>query len=138
MNDNEISLWQEAISSLPDKQFFNTMRLYLGEIKTPYNKQRLTQQLASFIKKEENLTSLLTLLDSFDITILTAISLIPNASQETQHPTGNPIPFDVLHPLVKISTTRNQLYYVYYYFLYVHRPLIQTNFVHPTHHILQI
>ena len=83
MNDNEISLWQEAISSLPDKQFFNTMRLYLGEIKTPYNKQRLTQQLASFIKKKENLTSLLTLLDSFDITILTAISLIPNASQET-------------------------------------------------------
>lgn len=83
MNDNEISLWQEAISSLPDKQFFNTMRLYLGEIKTPYNKQRLTQQLASFIKKEENLTSLLTLLDSFDITLLTAISIIPNASQET-------------------------------------------------------
>ena len=83
MNDNEISRWQEAISSLPDKQFFNTMRLYLGEIKTPYNKQRLTQQLAAFIKKEENLSSLLTLLDSFDITVLTAISLIPNATQET-------------------------------------------------------
>ena len=83
MNDNEISRWQEAISSLPDKQFFNTMRLYLGEIRTPYNKQRLTQQLAAFIKKEENLSSLLTLLDSFDITVLTAISLIPNATQET-------------------------------------------------------
>ena len=57
MNDNEILKWQEAISSLPDKQFFNTMRLYLGEIKTPYNKQRLTQQLAAFIKREENLSS---------------------------------------------------------------------------------
>ena len=83
MNENEISKWQEAISSLPDKHFFNTMHLYLGEIKTPYNKQRLTQQLAAFIKREENLTNLLTLLDSFDITILTAISLIPNATQET-------------------------------------------------------
>ena len=83
MNENEINRWAEAISSLPDKQFFNTMRLYLGEIKTPYNKQRLTQQLAGFIKKEENLSSLLTLLDSFDITVLSAISLIPNATQET-------------------------------------------------------
>lgn len=83
MNENEINRWAEAISSLPDKQFFNTMRLYLGEIKTPYNKQRLTQQLAAFIKKEENITSLLTLLDSFDITVLTAISLIPNTTQET-------------------------------------------------------
>lgn len=83
MNENEINRWAEAISSLPDKQFFNTMRLYLGEIKTPYNKQRLTQQLATFIKKEENITSLLTLLDSFDITVLTAISLIPNTTQET-------------------------------------------------------
>lgn len=83
MNDTEILSWQEAISSLPDKQFFNTMRLYLGEIKTPYNKQRLTQQLAAFIKREENLTSLLTLIDSFDVTILTAISLIPNPTQQT-------------------------------------------------------
>ena len=46
MINNDINRWQEAISSLPDKQFFNTMRLYLGEIKTPYNKQRLTEQLA--------------------------------------------------------------------------------------------
>ena len=64
MIDNQISRWQEAISSLPDKQFFNTMRLYLGEIKTPYNKQRLTEQLASFIRREENLKSILTLMDT--------------------------------------------------------------------------
>ena len=83
MNENEISDWQEAFSSLPDKQFFNTVRLYLGEIKTPYNKQRLTEQLAAFIRKPENLTSLLTLLDVFDIKILTAISFIPNATQES-------------------------------------------------------
>ena len=81
--DNDISHWQEAFASLPDKQFFNTMRLYLGEIKTPYNKQRLTEQLASFIRKEEILTSILTLLDTFDVKVLTAISLIPNATQET-------------------------------------------------------
>ena len=83
MINQDISRWQEAIASLPDKQFFNTMRLYLGEIKTPYNKQRLTEQLASFIRREENLKSLLILMDSFDVEILTALSLIPKASQET-------------------------------------------------------
>ncbi len=82
MNRSEISRWQEAIASLPDKQFFNTMRLYLGEIKTPYNKQRLTEQLASFIRKEENLQSILTLMDSFDVEILTALSLISKPSQD--------------------------------------------------------
>lgn len=83
MINSDISRWQEAISSMPDKQFFNIMRLYLGEIKTPYNKQRLTEQLASFIRREENLKSILTLMDSFDVEILTALSLIPKASQET-------------------------------------------------------
>ena len=82
MINSDISRWQEAFASLPDKQFFNTMRLYLGEIKTPYNKQRLTEQLASFIRREENLKSILTLMDSFDVEILTALSLIPKASQE--------------------------------------------------------
>lgn len=81
--DNTISLWQEAICSMPDKQFFSTMRLYLGEIKTPYNKQRLTEQLASFLKNQKVTENLLSLLDANDIKLLTAISLIPDASQET-------------------------------------------------------
>lgn len=81
--DNTISLWQEAICSMPDKQFFSTMRLYLGEIKTPYNKQRLTEQLASFLKNQKVTENLLSLLDANDIKLLTAISLIPGASQET-------------------------------------------------------
>lgn len=80
--EEQINVWAEAMASLPDKQFFNTMRLYLGEIKTPYNKQRLTQQLASFIRAPENTKNIIALLDSFDITILTAISLIPQVTQE--------------------------------------------------------
>lgn len=79
---NEVNRWQEAISALPDKQFFNTMRLYLGEIKTPYNKQRLIEQLAQFLHQEENLKAILTLLDEFDVKVLTAISLIPKTTQD--------------------------------------------------------
>ncbi len=80
---NDINKWQEAISTLPDKQFFNTMRLYLGEIKTPYNKQRLIEQLASFIRREENANAIITLLDEFDVKVLTAISLIHNPTITT-------------------------------------------------------
>ena len=58
------------------------MRLYLGEIKTPYNKQRLVSQLASFIRRPENLQSILDLLDDFDIKILTAIDMIHYPSQQ--------------------------------------------------------
>ena len=81
-NDFEIADWQESINSLSDKDFFYLMRLYLGEIKTPYNKQRLVSQLASFIRKPENLQSILDLLDEFDIKILTAIDLIQHPSQQ--------------------------------------------------------
>ncbi|MCR4578863.1 MAG: helicase-associated domain-containing protein [Treponema sp.] len=80
--EGNISSWQEAISAMPDKQFFSTMRLYLGEIKTPYNKQRLTEQLASFLKNSEVTENIISLLDLTDLQILAAISFIPNANQE--------------------------------------------------------
>lgn len=83
MIEAEIENWQESILALPDKIFFNTMRLYLGEIKTPYNKQRLVSQLASFIKNEKNTNAILTLLDETDVKVLTAISLISKVTQET-------------------------------------------------------
>ena len=75
--------WTESISSLPDSRFFEIMRLYLGEIETPYNKQRLIESLAGFIKNQKNMSAMLALLDEFDIKILTSISFIPNESQET-------------------------------------------------------
>lgn len=81
--ENSINKWADAMSALPDKQFFNTMRLYLGEIKTPYNKQRLIQQLAGFVRNPQNAKSIITLLDRFDVEVLTAISLIPQVTQET-------------------------------------------------------
>ena len=79
----DIGRWQESIAALPDKQFSNIMRLYLGEIKTPYNKQRLIEQLAGFIRRENNVKSIITFLDSFDLELLTAISLISKSTQET-------------------------------------------------------
>lgn len=80
--ENTINQWAEAIAGLPDKQFFNIIRLYLGEVKTPYNKQKLTSQLAAFIRKSENLENITNYIDSFDICVLTAISILPNVNQQ--------------------------------------------------------
>ena len=78
-----VEVWKECISSLSDSKFFELMRLYLGEIETPYNKQRLIEQLAGFIKNPANSDSMIALLDEYDIKLLTAIAFVPNATQET-------------------------------------------------------
>ena len=78
-----VSEWQESILSLDDSQFFDLMRLYIGEVKTPYNKQRLTEQLASFIHNQDNQNHIINLLDSFDISILSAIYYTNNPTKET-------------------------------------------------------
>ena len=80
---NSINHWADAFEAMPEEQFFKLIRLYLGEVQTPYNKQRLISQLASFIKNAENTQSILSYLDKKDITFLTAIYLIPNVSQQT-------------------------------------------------------
>ncbi|MCR5286148.1 MAG: helicase-associated domain-containing protein [Treponema sp.] len=83
MIENEIESWQEAVSSLNDNTFFNIMRLYLGDIKTPYNKQRLISQLASFIKNEKNTRAILDFLDEDDVKVLSAISIISKVTKDT-------------------------------------------------------
>lgn len=80
---NSMNHWADAFEAMPEQQFFKLIRLYLGEVQTPYNKQRLISQLASFIKNAENTQSILSYLDKKDITFLTAIYLIPNVSQQT-------------------------------------------------------
>lgn len=82
-NQVTVEEWADAVSSLSDSRFFDIMRLYLGEIETPYNKQRLIEQLAGFIKNQKNAASMVCLLDEFDVKILSALYLIPNATQET-------------------------------------------------------
>ncbi len=80
--ENTIDTWAEAIASLPDKEFFNIIRLYLGKIKTPYNKQRLSSQLASFLKAPGHIETIISFLDDFDIEILCAVRFIQNITQD--------------------------------------------------------
>ena len=74
----DIVAWEQSISSLSDSKFFEMVRLYLGEVETPYNKQRLIQQLAGFVKNETNAQNIISLIDEFDIEVLTVLWFIPN------------------------------------------------------------
>ena len=80
MVKNEVALWREYFLRLDDKQFLTLMRLYLGEIKTPYNKQKLIESLEAFLRREETKKNILSLLSDLDIQVLSAIKFIPGAT----------------------------------------------------------
>lgn len=76
-----LSEWTEQLCALDDKKFFSIMHLYLGEIKTPYNKQNLASKLISFFKNSENLNTIKSYLTNEDLQILSAIKLISCPTQ---------------------------------------------------------
>ena len=81
-NVENIMLWRESLSVMPDSHFFDLLRMYLGEIKTPYNKQNLIENLSGFLRKEENKQTIISLLSKEDLELLTAIHLIPKITQK--------------------------------------------------------
>ena len=81
MNPKDVVEWRESIVKLPDHQFFDLIQLYLGKIKTPFNKQRLAEQLSAFLRKSAIQEKIAESLDSYDILILKAVSEIPNPTQ---------------------------------------------------------
>ena len=46
--------WRNTMSLLSDERFFEIMRIYIGEIHTPFNKDKLIEQLSSILRKEQN------------------------------------------------------------------------------------
>ena len=74
--------WRESIAVLPDNHFFEIIRMYLGEIKTPFNKQKLIEELGAFIRREETRRTLISLLSETDLRIISAVKYISNATQE--------------------------------------------------------
>ena len=53
-NSGDISAWYDFLTDMNETRFFDLMRLYAGEIKTPYNKQKLIETLTAFLHREEN------------------------------------------------------------------------------------
>ena len=80
MNSEEkvqkILRWRESFSTLPEKFFFDLVRIYLGEVKTPYNKQKLMEQIGSFLRKKETKEAIIRFLSKRDIQILLAVKFL--------------------------------------------------------------
>lgn len=74
--------WSESFHTLPEDYFFELMRMYLGEIKTPYNKTKLVEQLGSFIRGEKAKKNLVSLLTEKDVQVMSAIKLLPESTPE--------------------------------------------------------
>ena len=74
--------WRESFVTLPDNHFFELIRMYLGKIHSPFNKQKLVEQLGVFLHKDENRKKIVNLLSETDLLILTAVYFIPKVTND--------------------------------------------------------
>ena len=70
------------MATLNDERFFEIMRVYIGEIHTPYNKDKLIEQLSSKLRREQNRERILSYLNDFDIEMLTVILSVEKVTKE--------------------------------------------------------
>lgn len=78
LQDNMYDEWKRSILELPDELFFSMMRLYLGDIKTPFHKPRLVEKLEAFLSDGEMADRIIALTDVYDAEVLTAIEVLHN------------------------------------------------------------
>lgn len=77
-----VMLWHESFLFLEENHFFEIMKMYLGEIKTPYNKQKLIANLEGFLHKKENLVAIKSFLSDDELEIISAVVFIPDVTEE--------------------------------------------------------
>ncbi len=75
-----IDIWKNNLLNLPDSIFFDIMRNYLGDLKTPFNKHDLIRSLTAYIMKKEVKDRIFRLVDRDDARLLTAIALMKTAA----------------------------------------------------------
>lgn len=80
-----IADWKAALVTLPDGPFFDLMRGYLGDIRTPFNKQRLVDELAGFLGRRDIQETVAAYLDATDRKVIAATHRLaePSAAELT-------------------------------------------------------
>ncbi|WP_428770218.1 hypothetical protein V1L52_12995 [Treponema sp. HNW] len=78
----EILLWHDFLTGMNETRFFDLVRLYVGEVKTPYNKRKLIEALTSFLHKEENRRVLFALLSEEDLILIASVIHIPRCTKQ--------------------------------------------------------
>ncbi|MDR0539785.1 MAG: hypothetical protein LBG74_04685 [Spirochaetaceae bacterium] len=75
-NYRSVDEWKRAVITLDDDAFFALMNVALGNIKTPFSKQKLAEELQAFLLRDEVRRNIETLIDENDIRILSALALL--------------------------------------------------------------
>ncbi len=82
---DEVEHWKKSMLTLPDADFFGIMRNYLGELKTPFNKHALIEELVVFLRRPSTRERILDQIDARDAEILSAIALLDEPAPERIH-----------------------------------------------------
>ena len=82
----QIIEWQESLSQLSDEYFFDLVRIYLGPVKTPFNKQNIIKNLSSFLRKDDNKRLIVSFLSDAELKILSVFFIVDEGSPETLFP----------------------------------------------------
>ena len=79
----EIEHWKGALLTRPDQLFFELMRLWIGDIQTPFNKQTLIEKLVTHLRNRDTIERILTFITKDDAILLTSIFILNNPDLHT-------------------------------------------------------
>jgi len=68
--------WKSAIMSLPEGNFFELLRSVFGNIKTPFSKHKLLEDLFAFLSKKENRKTIAAFIGEQDHKVIAATALL--------------------------------------------------------------
>jgi hypothetical protein len=71
-----IEEWHSALLTLPENSFFTLMRSVFGNIKTPFNKQKLIHDLTAFLSKKKIQETIKNFINEDDHRIIAAITIL--------------------------------------------------------------
>jgi hypothetical protein len=70
-----VNFWKSAVMTLPDNSFFELIRSVFGKIRTPFNKQQLTDELEKFLLRDDIQKTIAAYIDQNDAKIIAATAL---------------------------------------------------------------
>ncbi|MDR0472751.1 MAG: helicase-associated domain-containing protein [Treponema sp.] len=106
-----IDEWRAALTRLPDQNFFELLRSVFGNIKTPFNKQKLMDNVVSFLSKEDIRSNIAAYIDEKDHLIIAAVVLLGfPAPVDMEKFFAGDLSFGELHALLRNMEERFILY----------------------------
>ena len=73
---NPVEQWKSALMTLPDSNFFELLRSVFGNIKTPFNKQNLMNDLFIFLSRDEIRKNIAAYINEQDHKIIAAVAFL--------------------------------------------------------------